>query len=187
MSEGTMSMPHTWTYSEYAALPEDGNRYEVIDGEVLVTPAPTTGHQRILGNLFRIVAAYCEEQGIGWAYFDVDLLFRTGQFMRPDLLVVPTAHRAGVTARGVELAPLLIVEVLSPSSASMDRVKKPRCYADFGVAEYWAVDPRLKIVDVWRYHSGATAPERVAGTLTWQPTAAAAPLVMDLEHVFAPI
>jgi Uma2 family endonuclease len=187
MSEGTMDMPYTWTYSEYARFPDDGNRYEVIDGEVLVTPAPTTRHQWILGNLFRIMAPYCEAQGIGWVFFDVDLLFQSGQFLRPDLVVVPAAHRAGLTDRGVELPPALIVEIVSPASAAIDRVKKPRRYGDFGVPEYWAVDPRLKVVDVWRYRAGAMEPERVSGTLSWRPAGAAEALVIDLARVFAPI
>lgn len=182
-----MSTPYTWTYSEYARFPDDGNRYEVVDGEVLVTPAPTTGHQRVLGNLFRIMAPSCEQQGIGWVFFDVDLLFQTGQFLRPDLVVVPTAHRAGLTDRGVELPPELIVEVVSPTSASIDRVTKPRRHGDVGVPEYWAVDPHLQAVDVWRYRAGATEPERVTGTLSWQPPGAAEALVIDLASVFAPI
>jgi Uma2 family endonuclease len=182
-----MSTPYTWTYSEYARFPDDGNRYEVIDGEVLVTPAPTTGHQRILYNLVMLLGPYVEQQGIGWVFFDVDLLFQTGQFLRPDLVVVPTAHRDGLTDRGVELAPELIVEIVSPTSASIDRVKKPRRYGDFGVPEYWAVDAHLNAVDVWHYRAGATEPERVTERLVWAPPGATQPLVIELDAIFAPL
>jgi Uma2 family endonuclease len=182
-----MSTPYTWTYSEYARFPDDGNRYEVIDGEVLVTPAPTTWHQLISGRLFTLLGHYCDQQSIGWVFYDVDLLFQTGQFLRPDLVIVPTASREGLTDRGVELPPELIVEIVSPTSASIDRVKKPRRYGDFGVPEYWAVDAHLQAVDVWRYCAGATEPERVTGQLYWQPPGAAEPLVIDLAALFAPL
>ena len=182
-----MNTPYTWTWSEYARFPDDGNRYEVIDGEVLVTPAPTPTHQHVLGSLFRVLAPFVEAHGLGWVLLDVDLLFRTGQFLRPDLVVVPAAHRHGITDRGIELPPELIVEVVSPTSASIDRVKKPRRYGEFGVPEYWAVDPHLKAVDVWRFRAGRTEPARVADTLVWQPRGAEEALVVDLQRVFAPI
>src|SRR6185436_2626854 len=105
-------------YSDYARLPDDGNRYEVIDGEVLVTPAPSTGHQHILANLLFAFRQYLEREPIGVVLPDIDLLFVSGQFLRP----------------------ALVVEILSPTSASIDRVKKPRRYGDFGVPEYWVVD-----------------------------------------------
>ena len=161
--------PYTWTYDEYARLPDDGNRYEVIDGEVLVTPAPSTEHQYILLRVLTAIGEYVKEQRFGVVLPDVDVLFATGQFLRPDLVVVPRSARAGVTSRGIEIAPALMIEIMSPSSRSIDRVKKPRRYADFGVPEYWVVDPEERCVWVWRFAAGATEPERVAGRITWQP------------------
>ncbi|CAN5878174.1 hypothetical protein BH23GEM9_BH23GEM9_08500 [soil metagenome] len=117
----------------------------------------------------------------------MDVLFQTGQFLRPDLVVVPTAHRAGLTDRGVELPPELVVEVVSPTSAAIDRVKKPRRYGDFCVPEYWAVDPHVQAVDVWRYRADATDPQRVTGSLSWRPPGVADALVIDLGSVFAPL
>src|SRR5688572_24396350 len=87
-----MSVPGAasdWTYSEYARLPDDGNRYEVIDGEVCVTPSPGPKHQRVAANLFRVLAEYVEREQLGEMLWDLDLLFVTGQFLRPDMLFVP--------------------------------------------------------------------------------------------------
>ena len=78
-----------WTYSEYARLPDDGNRYEVIDGEVCVTPAPGPPHQRVAAELFTILQEYVRRHSLGEMLWDVDLLFVSGQFLRPDMLFVP--------------------------------------------------------------------------------------------------
>ena len=154
-----MSKPPTpsyeWTYSEYARFPDDGNRYEVIDGEVLVTPAPSPRHQYVGFRLAMALHEYVDKHHLGRVLPDVDLLFVTGQFLRPDLLVVPVEGFGGITDRGVEVPPLLIVEVLSPTSKNIDRVKKPRRDGDFGVPEYWVVDPDQQVVWVWRFAAGS--------------------------------
>ncbi|HSH76314.1 MAG TPA: Uma2 family endonuclease, partial [Longimicrobiales bacterium] len=90
---------YDWTYSDYARLPDDGNRYEVIDGELLVTPSPSPLHQRVAFRLAAILDPFVAEHGLGIVIPDVDLLFRTGQFLRPDLLVVPDSGRGNITNR----------------------------------------------------------------------------------------
>jgi Uma2 family endonuclease len=97
--------PYTWTYSEYARFPDDGNRYEVIDGEVLVTPAPSPLHQHVLATLLIELRAYVERHRLGVVLPDVDVLFVSGQFLRPDLVFVPESARDGITDRGVEKPP----------------------------------------------------------------------------------
>jgi Uma2 family endonuclease len=185
-----MSQPpprYAWDYSDYARLPDDGNRYEVIDGEVLVTRAPGTDHQHVLANLMFALRSYVERERIGIVLPDIDLLFVSGQFLRPDLVVVPNSSRAGVTRRGVEMPPALVVEVLSPTSSSIDRVKKPRRYGDFGIPEYWVVDPEEKVVWVWRFAAGATEAERVAGTTRWHPQGAEQPFDIGPNELFKPM
>src|SRR5512134_1421567 len=147
-----------WTYSEYARLPDDGNRYEVIDGEVCVTPSPGPAHQRVAARLFMILHRYVEENGLGEMLWDLDLLFVTGQFLRPDMLFVPRDAAAGVTDRGMEDTPGLVVEVLSPHSKRIDRIRKPPRYRDFGVPEYWVVDPAGRALERYRLAADA-APE----------------------------
>ncbi len=177
--------PYAWTYSEYARFPDDGNRYEVIDGEVLVTPAPSPQHQRIAFLLGIRLEQYVEQQQLGLILPEVDLLFVSGQFLRPDLLFVPANARAGITDRGMELAPGLIVEILSPTSGSIDRVKKPRRYADFGVPEYWVVDPEEQVVWVWRLAAGKNEAERITDRITWQPPGATEPFTLELSVLWS--
>ena len=151
------------------------------------TPASPTTHQLILLRLSLALHAYVERESLGVVLPNVDLLFVEGQFLRPDLLFVPNAERAGITTRGVERSPGLVVEILSPSSGSIDRVKKPRRYRDFGVPEYWVVDPEERVVWVWRFAAGATDAERVAERLAWRPEGAGAELVLSTEELFRPM
>jgi Uma2 family endonuclease len=178
--------PYTWTYSEYARFPDDGNRYEVIDGEVLVTPSPSPNHQHVLGTLHMQMRTYVERFGLGVVLLDVDLLFATGQFLRPDLLFVPAERRDGISDRGVEVAPGLVVEVQSPTSASIDRVKKPRRYGDFGIPEYWVLAPTEGAVWIWHFAQGATEPEHITGSFQWKPEGAAEPLTLETAQLFKP-
>ena len=118
---------------------------------------------------------------------DVDVLFATGQFLRPDLVVVPRTARERVTSRGIEWAPALMIEVLSPSSRSIDQVKKPRRYGEFGVPEYWVVDPEERCVWVWRFAAGSSEPERVDDRVRWQPTGVDAAFEIATEELFRPM
>ncbi len=187
MSRPTEAAPGQWTYSEYARLPDDGNRYEVLDGEVLVTPAPSPHHQKVIQRLLFELLEYVEGREVGWVFQDVDLLFQTGQFLRPDLLVVPSEGRAGITDRGIEVPPALVVEVLSPSSGTIDRVKKPRRYLDFGVPAYWVVDPADGAVWMWETGTDPESPTREADSVRWAFPDGAAPLEVDVESLVAPL
>jgi Uma2 family endonuclease len=175
-----------WTYSDYARLPDDGNHYEVLDGELLVTPGASPSHQHIASRLERLLHAYVDKHGLGIVFRDVDLLFQTGQFLRPDLLFVPNDAREGITNAGIEREPGLVVEVLSPTSHAIDKVKKPRRYADFGVPEYWVVDPEEQCLWVWRFAQGNTEPERVTNQLVWQPMGGPEPLLLMVSDLFEP-
>src|SRR6185369_13499065 len=167
-----------WTYSEYARLPDDGNRYEVIDGELCVTPSPGPLHQRVAANLFMELFKYVKDTGAGEMIWDIDLLFVTGQFLRPDMLFVPPESAAGVTDRGMEDTPGRVIEVLSPHSKRIDRIKKPAGYRDWGVPEYWVVDPFARTIERYRLAADA-APEIVRDVLVWQPSPNAPALQLD--------
>jgi Uma2 family endonuclease len=179
--------PHDWTYAEYARLPDDGNRYEVLDGEVLVTPGPAPKHQHVLGTLYTLLRAYVEQQRLGIVFTDVDLLFETGQYLRPDLVYVPESALRGITDRGVELRPGLVVEVLSPTSSSIDRVRKPQRYGDFGVPEYWVLDPVERVAWIWRFPATGSQPLREAERMVWKPAGAAYPFRLDVQDLFRPM
>ena len=187
MNQPAKTAAGEWTYSEYARLPDDGNRYEVLDGEVLVTPAPTMHHQKVILRLAMILVEYVERPGHGWIFQDVDLLFATGHFLRPDLLVVPADAREGMTDRGMELPPVLVVEVLSPSSHKVDLEKKPRRYLDFGVPGYWVVDPGEGVVRTWDRDTGPDRPREVRDTLRWSFPEGAEPLEVTVPELVAPL
>lgn len=172
-----------WTYSEYARLPDDGNRYEVIDGVVCMTPAPGPPHQRVAAALFVTLHEYVTRHGIGEMLWDVDLLFVSGQYLRPDMLYVPAAAAGGVTDRGMEATPGLVVEVVSPHSHRIDRIRKPPRYRDYGVPEYWLVDPAARIVERYRLAAGAE-PTVYRTRLDWQPSPGVPALRIEVPRLF---
>jgi Uma2 family endonuclease len=182
-----MSVPASaveeWTYADYARLPDDGNRYEVIDGEVFMTPAPGTMHQHWGAQLFMKLFEYVRQHGLGVVLWDVDLLFVTGQYLRPDMVFVARDRLDHVTNRGVECQPGLVVEVLSPNSKHVDLVKKPSRYGDFGIPEYWVLDTFRREMLVYRFAAGATKPETLTGSVEWQPAPRVEPLRIEIDEV----
>ncbi|MBP6995711.1 MAG: Uma2 family endonuclease [Phycicoccus sp.] len=157
-----------WTREERDALPDDGSRYELIDGALVVTPAPPVRHQRMAGGLYRALYAACPpEWEVFFAPFDVDLDVRTS--MQPDLVVV---RRSALQLRGIAEAPLLAIEILSPSTAMIDRNLKFRKLQQSGCPSYWLVDPQepaltaFELVD-GRYEEVA----HVIGDQTWTASA----------------
>jgi len=175
--------PTRWTYAEYARLPNDGNRYEVLDGEVLVTPSPGTRHQWTAAELFFLLREYVRANHIGEMFWALDVLFVEGQYLCPDMTYVPNTQRGGLTDRGVEGVPGLVVEVVSPGSVRIDRVKKPARYADFGIPQYWVVDRDHRGIWIWDFELGATEPRLETERVTWQPE----PTVPALEFAVPPV
>ena len=128
------------TYEDYAALPDDGKRYEVLAGELYVTPSPRILHQRIVGRLFRQLAQFFEETGLGEAVVSpLDVIAGPHDVFVPDITVV--CDPSQISPRGIEGAPTLVVEVLSPSNRGYDRGLKARRYLELNVQHYWIVDP----------------------------------------------
>ena len=172
-----------WTAQMVRALPEDGKRYESVDGELLVTPAPVRRHQRMVGQLFRLLADYVEDAGLGEALCspaDIEAGERT--LVQPDLFVV-TLTAGQPTDDWVEVRELLLaVEVLSPSTARADRHLKRRLYQREGVPECWIVDLDARLVERWR--PGEERAELLADELLWQPAASVSPLRADLVRLF---
>ncbi len=141
-------------YDDYAGIPPDRNTYEIIDGELYVTPAPSPLHQRVSKRLQRQLEAYFEARELG-EVFDapIDLILTHHDVVQPDLVVVAEARQ--VSARGIEGAPLLVVEVLSPSTRAQDRTVKSRRYAALGIPHYWIVDPEARRIECYRAEAGA--------------------------------
>jgi Uma2 family endonuclease len=138
------------TYPELRLMPDDGKRYELIDGEVFVTPSPSEKHQRVLGNLFLSISHHVRTKNLGRVYIaPFDVVFGEKTALQPDLLFV-SAGRLGIIGPEYVLgAPDLVVEVLSPYRQSYDRVTKLEQYALHGVNEYWVIDPIVESVEIY--------------------------------------
>jgi len=179
-------MPETlqrWTAAQVRELPDDGNRYEVVDGELLMTPAPSFDHQFVVGELFVVLRAYCKSVGLGHSTISpADIELDPATLVQPDVFVVPF-HEGRRPRRWQDIRELLlVVEVLSPSTARADRTVKRRRFQRAGIPEYWIVDVDARLIERWR--PGDERPEIVTDQLRWQPQAAAAPFVLDLAAFF---
>ena len=173
--------PTGWTVDMVRALPDDGNRYEVIDGELFVTPAPSLVHQRAVIELLDIVRPYAKAHGVGEALVspaDV-VVFGPRKSVQPDLFVLPLVNGARVHAWSDVGRLLLTVEVISPSTRRVDREDKRALYQEKAVPEYWVVDTDERVVERWRPDDAM--PERLEETLRWQPSASVPALVIDVR------
>lgn len=181
----TMPLPSI-TWQDVQQMPDDGNRYEAIEGDVYMTPAPTPRHQTLLLRLYDALAALLRERHGGVLLVaPVGVEFpSTGEGVQPDLLFVSDERRRIIRDTSVRGAPDLVVEILSPSTASHDRGTKRRLYERQGVREYWIVDPDEAAIDVWRFDD-EPAHERFTETL---PVKLGTERVgeIDLQAVFAP-
>jgi Uma2 family endonuclease len=170
-----------WTRAEVLALPDDGNRYELVDGELLVSPGPRPLHQRAINHLSHALTTYVRAHGLGAVYCSpADLDLGSGQLVQPDIFVT---SRRGFTEWTEVGMPSLVIEVLSPSSVVADRLTKRVRYQRSGVPLYWIVDLDARRVETWT--PLADRPAVVADTLTWQPDPAAPALELDLPTYFA--
>jgi Uma2 family endonuclease len=182
----SMHMAHVtkvWTVADLEQLPDDGNRYEVIDGELFVTPAPNLDHQEAIAKLYLLLAPYLVDQRVGHVVFaPADVVFSPRRGLQPDLFVVPLVdgRRPRLFTDVGRL--LLAVEVLSPSTARADRVKKRTVYREEGVPEYWIVDLDGRVFE--RSVPGDHRVEVIADRLTWRPEGAGSALEIDAERYF---
>ena len=180
-----MAAPVYYSADMVRALPDDGNRYEAVHGELLVTPAPRPMHQLVLERLRTELAIYLRTHPAGVLLSaPADLSWSPDTLVQPDVFVVaPEEARHLDWARMKTL--LLAVEVLSPSTARYDRFTKRRLYQEVGVAQYWIVDPETRTVEVWT--PGDTFPSTRDSTLVWHPAGAVEPFTLTLETLFRPV
>lgn len=139
-----------YTYQDYLLTPDD-KRYELLEGELIMVPAPTTVHQRISRKLEVALDEFVKKQDLG-EVFDApcDVFLDDENVVQPDILFIAKERSDIITEANIKGAPDLIVEIISPASAYNDLVRKKKLYARFGVAEYWLVDPGEKTVEVLR-------------------------------------
>jgi len=147
------------TYRDYEALPADGRRYEIHDGELSVTPAPTREHQTMLANLLRVLFAHIPSVAPGEvlpAPLDVILSDTRGAttVVQPDILYIAPDRLARASRRGIEGGPTLVVEILSPSTRTIDRVTKRALYARYDVPHVWIIDPDARTIEAFTLEGG---------------------------------
>jgi len=145
------------TYADYETFPDDGNRYEIIDGEVVVSPSPFEPHQIAVGEVYVAILLHIRERKLGRVYTaPFEIVLGPHDVFQPDVLYISRERLTIVDARGrVRGAPDLCVEILSSSTRNIDRIVKFQQYAHFGIAEYWIVDTDLRTVEVYALESGA--------------------------------
>jgi Uma2 family endonuclease len=154
-----MTARTAWTYEDYAALPDDGKRYEIHDGELCEMTGPSTLHQIVSANLSDVLRAHVKARRLGivlYAPLDVILSARPTEttVLQPDLVFVDPGRQSVLKMRGVEGAPTLAVEILSPSTAAIDRGRKRRLYARYGVPYLWFVDPIARNIEALTLRDG---------------------------------
>lgn len=148
-----------WTYKHYAALPNDGKRYEIVNGVLYMTPAPNIAHQDAAFEIASYLRAHVKVSILGRVFMaPVDVELAPGTVVQPDVLVVLNASRNRIKENRIVGAPDLVVEVVSPGTAIYDRHEKYDAYAHAGVQEYWIADPGTRTVEVLaleasKYHS----------------------------------
>ena len=180
-----MAVPVYYTAEMVRALPDDGKRYEVVYGELLVTPAPRPWHQVMVQRLSLALGLYLRSHPVGVLLTaPADISWGSDVLVQPDVFVVhPDEARMLTWSRMRTL--LLVAEVLSPSSARGDRFLKRLRYREAGVPLYWLVDGDERAVEIWTPRDDFPAVER--NHLVWQPAGAREPFKLSLEELFRPL
>ncbi len=147
---GATDVPESkvWTYDDLPTVRDDGRRFEIFDGRLIVSLSPPWDHERIAKRLFLALHRALELTDRAAVYFGVDVILSPTKVLVPDLVAVRLDRMSIFSKRGVEAAPDLVVEILTPSNAKHDVVRKRRCYAQSRIREYWIVDPSTETIEV---------------------------------------
>jgi Uma2 family endonuclease len=147
------------TVEDYLLLPDDGPRYQLIDGELYMAPSPNSFHQDISRNLVMILGPFIARRKLGKLYHaPFDVYLSEHNVFQPDVLFISNARAEILTKAGVKGAPDFVVEILSPSTARLDLDLKRRAYARFGVEELWIIDPKAREIGVYRFAENVEEP-----------------------------
>ena len=180
-----MAAPVYYTAEMVRALPEDGNRYETVHGELLVTPAPRMLHQIVLVRLSHALGHYLERHPVGQLlYSPADISWGADILVQPDLFVAPWDEVRTLTWERIQRL-LLVIEIASPTTARADRFTKRRLYQEVRIPTYWIVDADAHLVEVWTPDDALPHVEHERAT--WVPTGAVEPFVLSLSELFQPV
>ncbi|MGH7491036.1 MAG: Uma2 family endonuclease [bacterium] len=174
-----------YTYREYLTLPDDGKRYEIIEGKLYMSPAPAITHQIILKRLLYIIENFLIQNPLGELLpAPTDVILSEINILQPDLLFVAKENYEILTHENVQGAPDLVVEILSPGTAKRDRTSKLETYSEFGVVEYWIVDEEKQTVEVWQRKDRRLVCEAILTVSQTLKTALLPGLEIPLAQVF---
>jgi len=139
-----------YTYQDYLKLPDDGNRYEIISGDLIMPPAPNTIHQKVALKIEYELLKFNDKEIKGELFHaPYDVVMSDMNVVQPDILFVKTENSGIITDKNIDGSPDLIIEILSPLSRHYDQVQKKETYARFDVSEYWIVDPIKQSIEVY--------------------------------------
>ena len=151
-----------WTYADYAALPDDGRHYEVMDGVLLMSPSPSPPHQSVVNWISFYLTQYVVLTGLGRVFSaPLDVELAPNRVVQPDVLVLLNKSLEKIAARRIVGAPDLVVEVASPGTAAYDRSNKFEAYAQARVDEYWLVHPEMQTVEFLLLQNGTYSSQGV--------------------------
>jgi Uma2 family endonuclease len=143
-----------YTYKDYVNTPDD-KRYELIEGELLMTPSPTTKHQRVLREIEFILKKFVSENNLGEIFFAPYDVYLDGEnVIQPDIMFISKERLNIIGEKNIQGAPCLTIEIISESSAYRDMVQKKKLYAKFGVKEYWIVIPEEELIEIYSLENG---------------------------------
>lgn len=154
MREQAFKIDDKFTYQDYLHLPDDGKRYQIIDGELYMVPSPIPYHQTISINIERILYEYTKKQGGRVLHAPCDVVLTNIDVVQPDIFFISPERLDIIKEKNIQGAPDLVVEILSSYSEKIDKISKAKLYARFGVKEYWIVNPDKKEVTVLNLKGG---------------------------------
>ena len=177
-----------WTYNDYAALPNDGKRYEIVNGVLYMTPSPSIPHQKISGRFFYHLFTHIELAGLGTVLTaPADVILSPKNVLQPDVFVVLNAGLDKIKELHVVGAPDLVVEIASPSTAIHDRNRKYRVYAKAGVPEYWIAEPGTRTIEVLVLEDGEYQSLGVFRGQATLPSKVVSDLPVSVDEFFASV
>ena len=172
-----------WTVADLEQLPDDGNRYEILHGELLVTPMPSLGHQKVAARLLVSLATWCR-QHTGWAFLSPGGVYISETtWLEPDIAIYQSPEYRNLHWREMP-PPVLVVEVWSPSTGKRDRHRKRPAYLAHGVGEVWIVKEETRVIERWT--AASEFPETHHGSITWTPDETKPALTIDETELFGP-
>ncbi len=157
MATLTIDKSKIWTAQDYLQLGESNMPSQLVNGELIMSPAPNPQHQRLSGRLFRMIDKHVGKNGELF-YAPIDLYIDQQNVFQPDLVYISEEKYDIITERGIEGVPTLVIEIISPSNSYIDRNRKKKKYLEFGVSEFWIVDPGNKTLEIYTPQTGPDSP-----------------------------